>query len=55
VQAEIDAMRLGVEVAKDQQEMGQKKDEINKKDTIERAKIVRDAGKALIDSGKKRG
>jgi hypothetical protein len=54
-QAEIDAMRLGVEVAKDQQEMEQKQDEINKKDTIERAKIVRDAGKALIDSGKKRG
>jgi hypothetical protein len=54
-QAGMDAMRLGVEVAKDQQEMGQKKDEINKKDTIERAKIVRDAGKALIDSEKKRG
>ena len=52
-QAEIDAMRLGIEVAKDQQEMDQKQDEINKKDTIERAKIVRDAGRALIDSAKK--
>jgi len=54
-QAEIDAMRLGIEVAKDQQEMDQKQDEINKKDTLERAKIVRDAGKALMDSEKKVG
>jgi hypothetical protein len=52
-QAGMDAMRLGAEVAKDQQEMDQKQDEINKKDTIERAKIVRDAGRALIDSAKK--
>ena len=54
-QAEIEAMRLGIEVAKGRDEMAQEQDKINKKDTIERAKIVRDAGKALIDSDKKRG
>ena len=53
-QAEIEAMRLGIEVAKGRDEMAQEQDKINKKDTIERAKIVRDAGKALIDSGKTR-
>jgi len=53
-QAEIEAMRLGIEVAKGREEMAQEQDKINKKDTIERAKIVRDAGKALIDSGKTR-
>jgi len=51
-QAEIEAMRLGIEVAKGREEMAQEQDKINKKDTIERAKIVRDAGKALMDSGK---
>ena len=54
-QAEIDTMRLGIEVAKGHEEINQKQDEINKKEAIERAKIVRDAGKALLDSGKKRG
>jgi hypothetical protein len=54
-QAELDTMRLGIEVAKGHEEINQKQDEINKKEAIERAKIVRDAGKALIDSGKKRG
>ena len=53
-QAEIEAMRLGIEVAKGREEMAQEQDKINKKDTIERAKIVRDAGKALMDSGKTR-
>lgn len=53
-QAEIEAMRLGIDVAKGHEELNQKQDEINRKDAIERAKIVRDAGKALIDSDIKR-
>tara|TARA_R110002020_G_scaffold18695_3_gene65000 strand:+ start:10167 stop:12692 length:2526 start_codon:yes stop_codon:yes gene_type:complete len=54
-QAELDAMRLGIEVARDTREIDQKQKELSQKDAIERAKIVRDAGKALIDSDKKAG
>ena len=48
-QSEIDGVRIGVDIAKSKAELAGKKDELDVKRVMEKAKLVSEVGKALID------
>ena len=48
-QSEIDGVRIGVDIAKSKAELAGKKDELDAKSVMEKAKLVAEVGKALID------
>ena len=52
-QSELEGVRLGVDIAKSKAELADKKEELEAKNLIEKAKIVSQAGKALMDDEQK--